>query len=64
MLRTFAMQEERLPASSRARPRRRSYSASALDEEWWLKAGDSGGQVSTGVNWKRCVSSDAPPPPN
>ena len=43
MLRTFAMQEERLPASCRARSRRRSYSASALDEDWWLKAGGSGG---------------------
>lgn len=32
------MQEERLPASSRARERRRSYSASLSLWEAWLKA--------------------------
>lgn len=36
---TLARQEERLPASWRARSRRRSYSASVeLDWGWWLKA--------------------------
>lgn len=36
---TFARQEDRLPASWRARSRRRSYSASVEPEwGWWLKA--------------------------
>lgn len=36
---TLARQEERLPASWRARSRRRSYSASVeLDGGWWLNA--------------------------
>ena len=37
--RTLAMHEERFPASSRARERRRSYSASLELWEAWLKAG-------------------------
>ena len=36
---TFAEHEERLPASCRARSRRRSYSLSESEDEWWLKAG-------------------------
>lgn len=37
--RTLARHEERFPASWRARPRKRSYSASVEEDEgWWLKA--------------------------
>lgn len=42
---TLARQEERLPASWRARSRRRSYSASVVvDWGWWLNA-TRGGKV-------------------
>jgi len=36
--RTLSRHEERFPASCRARSRRRSYSASEEEVDWWLNA--------------------------